>query len=152
MLRVVCCCFYFSFQFHTFHYVATQLIQLHHVVVIAALAFSSLFHSIIVIILVHNSLLYFSPSSSFFLSSFFFISFFHPSNFQTISPNFLLISNRFHFIPHSFNLLHFLLFLNLLTLFLLPISFTFPISNVHHQPFSFPATTNVPASSFSSFF
>src|SRR2546425_5836080 len=107
MLRVVCCCFYFSFQFHTFHYVATQLIQLHHVVVIAALAFSSLFHSIIVIILVHNSLLYFSPSSSFFLSSFFFISFFHPSNFQTISPNFLLIINLFHFFSHSFNLLHF---------------------------------------------
>src|SRR3989442_7493397 len=142
---------YFAFQFNIFHYIATQLIQLHHVVVIPDLAFSFLFHSIIVIILVHNSPLYFSPSSSFFLSSFFFISFFHPSNFQTISPNFLLIINLFHFFPHSFNLLHFPPFLNLLTLFLLLISFTFSLSNVHHLPLLFPASTNVPASSFSSF-
>src|SRR2546425_744684 len=90
----------------------------------------------------HSFTFHFSPSSSFFLSSFFFISFFHPSNFQRISPNFLLIINLFHFFPHSFNLLHFPPFLNLLTLFLLPISFTFLISNVHHLPFLFPASTN----------
>src|SRR5207247_7848656 len=110
------------------------------------LLFPCLYHLVIVLLYHLHSFTVFLLSSS---SSFFFIYSLHPLLFQTISPNFLVIINLSHFFPHFFNLLHFLLFPNLSTLFLLPISSIFLISIVYHQHFSLPVFLILSVSSFS---
>ena len=92
-------------------------------------------------------------SFSFFLCFFFFLHLFLssialPNNFTKLAFD----QQSFSFLSPHFQPIYFLLFPNLLTLFLLPISFTFLISTVHHPPFSSPASINLPPSSFSYFF